>query len=81
MLAVDPAAQGRGVGELLVRACLERAVGLGASAMVICTRDFSYPAHRLYARLGFVRMPDRDWTPMPTVHLLVLRLDLPASMS
>jgi hypothetical protein len=49
--------------------------------MVICTRDFSYPAHRLYARLGFVRMPDRDWTPMPTVHLLVLRLDLPASMS
>jgi ribosomal protein S18 acetylase RimI-like enzyme len=25
MLAVDPAAQGRGVGEALVRACLDRA--------------------------------------------------------
>jgi len=29
MLAVDPAAQGRGAGEALVRACLERARALG----------------------------------------------------
>ena len=29
MLAVDPAAQGRGVGEALVRACLERATDAG----------------------------------------------------
>lgn len=77
MLAVDPAAQGRGVGEALVRACLDRARQGGARAVVICVRSFSAPAHRLYARLGFVREPERDWSPLPGVDLLALRRDLP----
>lgn len=76
MLAVDPAAQGRGVGEALVRACLDRARQRGARAVVICTRSFSAPAQRLYARLGFVREPARDWSPLPGVELLALRRDL-----
>jgi ribosomal protein S18 acetylase RimI-like enzyme len=76
MLAVDPAAQRRGAGEALVRACVDRAVGLGCTAVVICTRDFSAPAHRLYARFGFARTPERDWSPQPGVDLLALRLDL-----
>jgi hypothetical protein len=33
-------------------------------------------AHRVYGRLGFVRVPDRDWQPMPGIDLLVYRLDL-----
>jgi hypothetical protein len=33
-------------------------------------------AHRLYARLGFVRVPERDWEPVPGVQLLGFRLDL-----
>jgi ribosomal protein S18 acetylase RimI-like enzyme len=82
MLAVDPAAQGRGAGEALARACIARAESLDSSAVVICTRSFSYPAHRLYARLGFVRTPERDWSPAPGVELLGLRLDLgPAAAS
>jgi ribosomal protein S18 acetylase RimI-like enzyme len=76
MLAVDPAAQGRGAGEALVRACLTRAAALGCHGVVICTRSFSAPAHRLYARLGFVRTPERDWSPDPGVDLYVLRIDL-----
>lgn len=76
MLAVDPAAQGRGVGQALVLACVGRAVDLGCHAMVICVRSFSAPAQRLYARLGFVRTPERDWTPYPGVDLIALRLDL-----
>jgi ribosomal protein S18 acetylase RimI-like enzyme len=78
MLAVDPAAQGRGVGEALVRACLERAAGHGCRAVVICTRDFAAGARRLYARVGFERVPDRDWSPLPGVNLLALRIGLPA---
>jgi ribosomal protein S18 acetylase RimI-like enzyme len=73
MLAVDPAAQGQGVGEALARACLDRAAGLGCRAVVISSRDFSAAAHRLYERLGFVRTPARDWSPLPDVNLLAFR--------
>ncbi len=76
MLAVDPGAQGRGVGEALARASVRRAGELGCTAVVICTRDFAAPAQRLYARLGFVRAPELDWSPMPGVLLLGLRLAL-----
>jgi len=76
MLAVDPAGQGRGVGEALVRACVDRAVQGGCTAVVICTRDFAKRAHRLYQRLGFVRAPDLDWTPVAGVTLLGMRRTL-----
>jgi ribosomal protein S18 acetylase RimI-like enzyme len=79
MLAVDPACQGRGAGEALVRACVARATELGCRGIVICARSFSAPAHRLYARLGFVRLPERDWSPAPGIDLLALRLDLPVA--
>ncbi|MFE9688270.1 GNAT family N-acetyltransferase [Micromonospora sp. NPDC005806] len=77
MLAVDPAAQGRGAGAALVRACVARAVEFGCSAVVICVRSgMAATAHRLYERLGFVRVPEKDWCPLPGVELLGLRLDL-----
>jgi ribosomal protein S18 acetylase RimI-like enzyme len=79
MLAVDPAAQRRGVGEALVKACLERATGLGCRTVRIFTRDFAKPAQRLYQRLGFVRTPERDWRPRREVNLIALRIDLPGS--
>ena len=36
------------------------------------------PAQRLYERAGFVREPQRDWSPVPDVHLIAYRLDLRA---
>ncbi|MFG1841940.1 GNAT family N-acetyltransferase [Micromonospora sp. NPDC049175] len=77
MLAVDPGAQGRGVGAALAQACVARAVELGCTALVICVRaGMADPAHRLYSRLGFVRAPEKDWAPAAGVDLLGLRLDL-----
>lgn len=81
MLAVAPTAQRRGIGERLVRACLDRARSAGAQAVVICARDFIEGPLRLYARLGFVRMPERDWSPAPGINLIALRHDLTASPS
>jgi hypothetical protein len=34
------------------------------------------PAHRIYERLGFRRLPERDWTPYPGVDLMAFRLEL-----
>ncbi|MEU4398480.1 GNAT family N-acetyltransferase [Micromonospora orduensis] len=78
MLAVDPGAQGRGVGGALARACVDRATELGCAAVVICVRaGMAASAHRLYERLGFVRSPEKDWSPAEGVDLLGLRLVLP----
>jgi ribosomal protein S18 acetylase RimI-like enzyme len=77
MLAVDPAAQGRGVGRLLVGECLRRAAAAGCAAVVLCYRDFATSAHRLYAAMGFERIPERDWEPAPGVRLLGMRAPVP----
>ena len=61
MLAVDPAAQGLGVGRALTVACLDRAREEGRAGVALYTRPANVPAQRLYLSLGFVRDPDRDW--------------------
>ncbi|MBV7670884.1 GNAT family N-acetyltransferase [Streptomyces halstedii] len=77
MLAVTPEARGRGVGEALVRACVDRARATeGLSGLVLSTQTTMRAAHRIYLRLGFTRTPERDWTPIPAVPLLTFRLDL-----
>ncbi|MQY13610.1 Mycothiol acetyltransferase [Streptomyces sp. RB5] len=78
MLVVDPDARGRGVGEALVRRCLELAKERGRSRILLSTQQIMHAAHRLYERLGFVRLPERDWhpEPNPTLLLLVYVLDL-----
>ena len=62
MLAVDAAAQGRGIGELLVERCIDEARRAGSDAVFIHSGTWMPTAHRLYGRLGFVRQPHRDWT-------------------
>ncbi|GAA1230350.1 GNAT family N-acetyltransferase [Oryzihumus leptocrescens] len=76
MLAVSPRARGRGVGEALVRACLDEARRAGARTVVLSTQPRMTAAHRIYERLGFTRTPERDWSPVPGVDLLAYRLDL-----
>ncbi len=76
MLAVLPAAQGRGVGAALVQACVERARELGRKAVLLHTTPWMTTAHRLYERAGFERLPERDWLPVPEVPLLAYRLQL-----
>lgn len=76
MLGVAPAAHGQGVGRALVEAVLDRAREDGYAAVVLSSDAWMSSAHRLYARLGFSRIPDRDWSPTPHVHLLAYRLHL-----
>ncbi|MCA1842370.1 MAG: GNAT family N-acetyltransferase [Actinobacteria bacterium] len=63
MLAVDPEAQGRGVGPRLVADCLERARAAGCRRMIIGSTEWMITAHRIYERIGFRRAPhlDQQW--------------------
>jgi len=75
-LAVAPAGRGRGVGTALVRECIERARALGRHRLVLSTQTAMKSAHRIYERFGFTRAPDRDWSPVRDLELLVYVLDL-----
>ena len=69
MLAVLPEFQGRGIGEALVRACLDRAAADGRARVYLDTTQWMQTAQRLYRRIGFVRAPELDWLPDPSVSL------------
>ncbi len=76
MLAVAPAAQGQGVGMALVEMVVERFRSAGASAIALSSLESMAGAHRIYDRLGFRRVPERDWSPAPGVDLIAYRLEL-----
>ncbi|GEN78408.1 GNAT family N-acetyltransferase [Actinotalea fermentans] len=61
MLAVHPDARGRRIGELLMRAAIERGLGWGAHAVVLSTMPEMRSAQRVYDRMGLRRTPERDW--------------------
>jgi ribosomal protein S18 acetylase RimI-like enzyme len=72
---VDPATAGRGVGEAMVRWCIDEARRLGRARLRIHTLTMMHRAQRLYERLGFVRDPahDEEWDGIVG---LAYRLDL-----
>ncbi|WP_410574099.1 GNAT family N-acetyltransferase [Amycolatopsis sp. cmx-4-61] len=76
MLAVAPSARGRGVGEALTRAVFDRARSLGLRKVVLSSVDRMHGAHRLYERLGFARLAERDWRPFPHVTLIAYQIDV-----
>lgn len=76
-LAVSREARGAGAGEALVRACIDRArATAGVAGIVLSTQPAMHGAHRIYRRLGFVRTPERDWSPVADLTLLTFRLEL-----
>lgn len=68
-LGVSPDAQGTGVARALVGAVEAYAVEHGLERLVLCVISDNIAAEAVYERMGFVRMPDRDWWPAPEVHL------------
>lgn len=51
----DPAASGRGIGEALTRAMLDRARALGATTVDLTSRPSREAANYIYAKVGFER--------------------------
>jgi ribosomal protein S18 acetylase RimI-like enzyme len=80
MLAVLPEFQGRGIGEALVRACIERARADGRERVYLDTTEWMETAQRLYRRIGFKRAPELDWEPAPSVTLTAYVYELATSL-
>jgi ribosomal protein S18 acetylase RimI-like enzyme len=76
LLAVHPEARGRGIGRLLTEECIRRARAGGARAVGLHTTVFMAVARAMYERMGFVRVPDFDFWPMPGIHVMAYRLSL-----
>lgn len=85
MLAVAPDAQRRGVGRALVEACVRRSRAAGCERLVLCVVEggaeapadnASVAARAMYDRLGYRRLPERDWVPAPGLVLRAYGLEL-----
>jgi ribosomal protein S18 acetylase RimI-like enzyme len=76
LLAVAPAARGRGVGLRLMEECIRRARAAGAPALTLHTADIMKAAMRLYERMGFARAPELDFSPAPGITAKGYRLPL-----
>ena len=76
LLAVVPAARGKGVGEALMHECARRARRMGARALGLHTTDVMRAAVRMYERLGYVRVPEVDFSPAMGIVVKGYRLGL-----
>lgn len=61
LLAVDPAARGKGLGKLLCQACISRAKRKGQKYLFIHSTESMKVAWGMYERLGFLRYPEIDF--------------------
>ncbi|WP_200332361.1 GNAT family N-acetyltransferase [Leucobacter sp. L43] len=62
LLGVSPAARGRGVGRAIMRYAADLARTRGLDRVVLHTGEQMVAAQRLYERLGFVQIPEREFT-------------------
>jgi ribosomal protein S18 acetylase RimI-like enzyme len=76
LLAVHPDARGRGIGRVLTEECLGRARAAGRTAMGLHTTHLMTIARTMYERMGFVRVPEHDFYPVPDFQVMAYRLPL-----
>ena len=76
LLAVAPEARGQGIGTALMKECIRRTRRLGAGCLNLHTTDMMQVAMRMYERMGFVRAPELDFHPDPSITVKAYRLEL-----
>jgi len=72
-MGVRPDVWGRGIGSALVAASEVQARQAGANSVVISVIEHNVAGLAMYEKSGFMRLPERDWSPHEDIRLLVLR--------
>lgn len=67
LLGVLPSERGAGIGRALTEECIERTRKAGGRALGLHTTDLMHVARDMYLRMGFRRVPERDFVPAPEV--------------
>jgi GNAT superfamily N-acetyltransferase len=76
LLAVHPAYRGRGIGLALTEECIRRCRKQSIATIGLHTTEMMDVARRMYEKMGFVRVPEFDLHPQPSVVVMAYRLDL-----
>lgn len=75
LLAVLPEERRRGIGRILTEECIRLAREAGAPAVGLHTTELMWIARDMYERMGFVRVPEYDFS-VPELLITAYRLDL-----
>ena len=78
LLSVRPGHRGHGVGRALVEECIRRSKMAGAKALGLHTSVSFRDAIALYRKMGFVRVPERDFRPADAEVVEAYWLPLPS---
>ncbi len=76
LLAVPPSERGRGIGRALMDESVRRARELGAPLIEIYTTELMQVGKRMYEKMGFRRVPERDWHPAPDFVVMCYHMTL-----
>ncbi|MDQ4143329.1 MAG: GNAT family N-acetyltransferase, partial [Actinomycetota bacterium] len=76
LLAVAPDARRLGIGKALMLECMHRARRSGAATVGLYSMQRQVAAQGMYRRMGFQRVPELDYWPVPEICVMAFRLDL-----
>ncbi len=76
LLSVQPEAQGHGVARALMSECIRRSRERGFRYLGLHTTELMSIARGMYERMGFRRIPEFDWEPMPGRLVMAYQLQL-----
>lgn len=73
MLAITSLARGQGIGARIMAAAQQTAHVEGLSAVVLSVVESNVDAAGFYEHIGYTRVPERDWQPVPDITLQTWR--------
>jgi len=76
LLAVHPEYRGREIGHALMEECIRRCRQAKVAAIGLHTTEAMDIARKMYERMGFVRVPESDFHPVPGVTVMAYSLQL-----